>query len=109
MPRKGRKNRKCRSPVSKEYVKSHDLFGHKIELDFNSEGNVHKTLFGGIFSILAIKIIMTLYVFLLFKKLITFGGDTQTSDSSLLSLSDDEHIRMNETGALLAFRMKNST
>jgi len=41
-------------------ISSHDLLGHKIQLNFNKKGSTHKTLIGGILSIL-IKILMVIY------------------------------------------------
>ena len=56
------------------YIKTHDLFGHKIELNFNKKGSSHNTLIGGVFSIL-IKMVMLIYIYLLVKKLVNNEDD----------------------------------
>ncbi len=35
-----------------EKIKSFDLFGHNVSLNFNKEGKMYKTVFGGTFSII---------------------------------------------------------
>lgn len=42
----------------REYVKSIDMFGHPIELNFNQSGSHHNTLIGGFFSIFIRSIIL---------------------------------------------------
>ena len=34
------------------YIKNEDMFGHEIELNFNKDGDSHKTLLGGLGSLL---------------------------------------------------------
>ena len=52
---------------------SHDLFGHKINMNFNKQGNIHKTLVGGICSIV-MKLCIVAYVVFLFLKLCSENG-----------------------------------
>ena len=49
-------------------LKQQDLFGHPIELTFNNKGSTHKTLCGGVVSIV-IKAVMAVYTYILFRKL----------------------------------------
>lgn len=57
------------------YVRDLDMFGHVINLNFDRRGDSHKTVCGGFFSIL-FRTFLTLYVILMFKKLIQKGNDT---------------------------------
>ena len=56
------------------YLKDHDMFGHSIVLNFDKNGDTHNTLIGGIISIM-VKIGITVYIFLMSKKLVQSGGD----------------------------------
>ena len=51
------------------FFTNQDLFGHRIAFNFDKKGDVHKTVLGGLFSVL-IKITMTCYVILNLKKLL---------------------------------------
>ena len=51
------------------------MFGHVINLNFNRQGDTHNTVIGGCFSML-IKLAMSIYVFLNFKKLVFKEADT---------------------------------
>ena len=57
-----------------KHIKSQDLFGHKVELQFNGQGSTHNTLIGGAISIF-VKLIMFVYIYMLTEKLIEFGDD----------------------------------
>ena len=50
-------------------LRSYDMFGHLITMNFNKRGNHHKTLVGAFFSIF-IKVMIYVYVGLTFKQLI---------------------------------------
>jgi hypothetical protein len=50
-------------------IRSYDMFGHLITMNFNKRGQRHKTHIGAIFSIL-IKVFIYLYIGLTFKQLI---------------------------------------
>ena len=47
-------------------LRSYDMFGHLITMNFNKRGNFHKTLVGAFFSII-IKVGIYIYVALTFK------------------------------------------
>ena len=90
----------------KAYIKTHDLFGHKIELNFNRKGSSHNTIIGGAMSIL-IKVIMTTYIFLLVKKLINNEDDQISSVTTSVNLQDLK-VNMNETKASFVFQVFNA-
>ena len=56
-------------------IRDHDMFGHVINLNFNRSGPTHNTTIGGFTSIL-IKLAMTVYIFLNFKKLLLKEDDS---------------------------------
>jgi hypothetical protein len=55
-------------------LKDQDLFGHQLELNFNQDGSKHKTVVGGIFSLI-LKVFLLMYVFRVFRKLWFFEED----------------------------------
>jgi hypothetical protein len=59
----------------KDSIRGHDMFGHIINLNFNRSGQSHNTFIGGFVSMF-IKISMSIYVFLNFKKLILKEADS---------------------------------
>ena len=69
----------------KTALKNQDLFGHVINLNFNQKGDSHKTTIGGVASIF-VKLIMAIYVFLSFEKLIFKLDDKNSTDYGLLDL-----------------------
>lgn len=50
------------------------MFGHKVELGFNGRGSIHKTLFGGICSVIVTLLLLS-YLGINLKKLILFEDD----------------------------------
>jgi hypothetical protein len=69
----------------KKAIAEHDMFGHIIQLNFNKEGDSHKTVIGGSFSIF-IKIAMFIYVFMNFKKMILKEDDSNSIEYNLIDL-----------------------
>jgi len=57
-----------------KFVKSRDMFGHRVTLNFNSKGNSHTTLFGGVMSIV-VQFTMLMYFLYLLKHLFLFERD----------------------------------
>ena len=51
-------------------MKDQDMFGYKIDLNFNRQGEEHKTLLGGVFSIL-INVALVTYFGICLRKLVT--------------------------------------
>ena len=50
------------------------MFGHPVTLNFNSKGNAHTTLFGGVMSIV-VQITMLLYLLYLLKHMLLYERD----------------------------------
>ena len=57
-----------------EYIKSKDVFGHKIELNFNKKGPFDRTILGGLVTILIQSALLVLSLFL-FKDLMLRDKD----------------------------------
>ena len=51
------------------FLKSQDIFGHHVELNFNRKGSTHNTVLGGCASIL-VKAAMLFYTAILFQKVV---------------------------------------
>ena len=62
----------------KKFIKGFDQFGHVITLNFNRNGNSHKTSIGGFFSIF-IQIFVTFYVASCFWVMFMKLGDKRMS------------------------------
>ena len=58
----------------RKLIQGQDMFGHRINLNFNREGNSHKTIIGGLVSI-CLKLFMTYYVYYNFKKMLFYEDD----------------------------------
>ena len=69
----------------KEKLRSNDMFGHTINLNFNKEGDSHQTLIGGFFSIF-IRLAMTIYVGMNFKKMLWHEDDSNFTEVNTLDL-----------------------
>ena len=69
----------------KKFVKDFDMFGHTINLNFNKNGDSHKTLIGGFFS-LFIKMLLGVYVYLLFKRMFLYEADSNYTRINVLDL-----------------------
>lgn len=58
----------------KKTIKSKDMFGHLIPLNFDQKGEEHNTFIGGFFSI-GVKVFLTIYIILKLKILIFSEDD----------------------------------
>ena len=58
-----------------EVIKSIDMFGQPIELNFNNSGSKHKTVVGGFCSIY-IRMFLLFYVVYIFHQMFSYGNDT---------------------------------
>ena len=76
-------------------------------LNFNKEGNNHKTIAGGIVSLL-IKVAMSVYFFMIFKKWLLMENNTQFSEIGLNDLeeADDLLFLKNSTKILIFFTLR---
>ena len=58
----------------KKFIKSFDEYGHPIKLKFDGKGDTHKTLIGGIVSMVS-KVSLTIYFAILLHKMGTYDDD----------------------------------
>ena len=56
-------------------VRDIDMFGHRIELNFNNKGSEHKTIVGGFFSIY-VRLFLLFYFVYVLNMMLTFDNDT---------------------------------
>ena len=68
-------------------VRSFDMFGHVVNLNFDQRGVAHKTFIGGFFSIF-IRIFLTVYFYLNARKIVFSEGDKNVSTVGLLNLDE---------------------
>jgi hypothetical protein len=61
-----------------KFIKSHDVYGHPVGLEFNNDGDTHKTVIGGIFSIFS-KALMLFYCIVICMRWIS--GDANNFNS----------------------------
>lgn len=83
-----------------KHVAEYDMFGHVINLNFLKEGDSHKTVIGGVFSFV-IKLAMTLYVFMNFKKMFLHEDDNNTTEYNLEDLSSQPPLAMSDTDFMM--------
>ena len=67
------------------WIRDNDFFGHIINLNFDKQGDAHKTTFGGIYS-LFIKIFLVIYLYLNLSKLFTHVDDNNVTTVGALNL-----------------------
>ena len=85
------------------WLKSHDMFGHTVNFNFNKKGDTHNTAPGGFFSLI-IKLAVAIYVFMKLKILILSEGDNNGSALFLVNTGDSEatHVEYSETQLILS-------
>jgi hypothetical protein len=83
----------------KQVLKSIDLFGHAINLNFDGERGSFPTSVGGCTS-LSVKTLILVYVVLLVKKMLLKESDTINSVASVRNLSEIDAIPLNKTRVL---------
>ena len=71
------------------FIRDQDMFGHEVGLNFNKQGDSHRTRVGGFFSII-VRAGLSFYIFLMCKKLITNGGDS-LEVSKFLAAKDPDY------------------
>ena len=81
------------------------MFGHTINLNFNKEGDSHQTAAGGSISIL-IRLVMTLYVFMNFKKMLLHEDDSNVLEIDVLDLEEFGDQSYNQTDIFLYHVMR---
>ena len=90
-------------------LRSNDMFGHVIQLNFNKEGDSHQTSIGGFFSIF-IRAAMTMYVFMNFKKMWKNEDDSTFTEVNTLDLNEFGEMKFDETNMFMfhVIRKQNS-
>ena len=86
------------------YIKSFDTFGHEIALNFNRNGQTHKTLPGGILSLIVYSL-FTIFVGIKMKILFQLG-DNDLGLSEKLREDLSTVINFGETGTTSYFMPK---
>ena len=66
-------------------IKSEDMFGHQIVLNFNKDGDSHKTLIGGIGS-LFVSSFMIMYIYIRFKIFIFNESDSNFTENTIIDI-----------------------
>ena len=84
--------------------KSQDLFGHHIHLNFNRNGQSHKTTLGGFVSVM-IKGWMFFYVYYIFRKMLFYEDDKSYNDQVLIDLKDLGTVNYNQTDQFIFFSL----
>ena len=72
------------------------MFGHAIRLNFDREGNVHNTYFGGVFSIM-VRMFMLYYIAVLIFRVAFKIDPEMTTTSNYLDVSTLGKVNVNET------------
>ena len=81
-------------------LRSNDMFGHTINLNFNKEGDSHQTTLGGFFSVF-IRIFMVIYVWMNIKKMLLHEDDSTYTEASPLDLDEYGSKRYDETNMFM--------
>ena len=79
------------SPRIKELVKSQDMFGHTIHMNFNKQGPTHQTMLGAAVSVV-IKVALLVFTAVRISKLATYGDDTYSSINGLMDVDSIENV-----------------
>lgn len=90
----------------KKIIKSQDMFGHIVNLNFNKNGSEHTTFIGG-FTSGIIKIFISFYVLILLQRTIWFEDNKNTSTLTVIDLiEEDRDVTMyNETNLVVFHRL----
>ena len=85
-----------------EWVRGNDFFGHVINLNFDKQGEAHKTLFGGVYS-LFIKVFLVVYLYLNLAKLFTHVDDNNVTTVGALNLELVGDVSVVDDSSMLVF------
>jgi hypothetical protein len=91
----------------KQLIRKQDMFGYRVELNFNKKGSTHKTMCGGLTSILVLCLMMA-YVIINVKKLVLQEDDTLKSIIVETDIEKVDPVLLNETNLELIFRITNA-
>jgi len=86
-------------------IKSKDMFGHTINLNFNKQGDTHQTVIGGFLSIL-IKVAITVYVILNVKKLVRYEDDRLGLEVEKINLDQLRELSLRNSSMFLYWTLR---
>ena len=85
--------KKVREKIS-DTIAEQDMFGHVITCNFAKKGETHGTIAGGCFSVL-VKIILVIYIYVCFKRMINQESDTMITVVGSLDLNEEGDVDYN--------------
>jgi hypothetical protein len=91
----------------KKVIKSFDMFGHPITLNFNRQGDNFFTTPGGIVSLLT-NLILGFYIYIIFRKMYERKGDAIGSTRDLTIFEEIGDISMQEAEIMPIIMLKSS-
>ena len=89
----------------RKYIRSYDMFGHAIAMNFNKKGNNHKTQIGAFFSIF-IQLFIHIYIAITFKQLLWKDANTNSTISSVQDIKSLGKVYYEESGHRVFYTMK---
>ena len=88
----------------KVHIKNLDLYGHPVELNFNKDGNTHKTILGGFVSIFVLAMYYY-YIGINVKKMLFRENDTVMFNINQVDESEVKTLSINETEIITFFML----
>ena len=89
----------------RKVIRNQDIFGHPVNLNFNNNGSVHKTLCGGVASLL-IKVIVLLYMVILLRKLVLQLDDRYFTAISSMNSAEMGDLHYSDTNLDFFFHLE---
>ena len=84
----------------RNFITDKDMFGHSIKLNFDQNGDVHKTFFGGFFSMI-VKILMFYYITYLLKRVALLEDPELESTKNYLNAGALGEVPFDSTNMVL--------
>ena len=84
------------------------MFGHTIKLNFDKQGDTHKTLIGGLFSMF-LRLVILVYIIILWKRLLLNEADQIDTEFNMLDLETLGVVHYNQTNMTLFYALFKST
>ena len=78
-------------------LRSYDMFGHLITMNFNKKGSRHNTQIGAMFSLL-IKFFIYVYIGLTFKTLLFKGANKNGTTNTIEPITDFGKVAYADSG-----------
>jgi hypothetical protein len=86
-------------------IKKTDIFGKRVNLNFDQQGETHRTSIGGIFSIL-LCIIIIVYGSIKMNVMLTHGADADMSMVQTIDPNSLGQVDINSTGMLFFLQLQ---